>query len=1021
MGVSRGHCYQGIVSGDSNSELKVALGARSAYFSWRMPLRTPWLGAISWDGGQGSGRGEARSGWGLVTMRRLGSLIVFTAICLVLSPTLLANWQLDDVPVCRDVAVQQWPAATPDGFGGALIAWFDGRTSCIYAQRMNEDGQPLWGPNGVPAGSATVASSKPLITGDGGGGAYVVVERDSLYACWDMGLGPCLYIRKIFVSKLSANGSPLWQRRMHIPAAPGSLATDEAPCMISDGEGGVVLVWQATSDTYCWPPCLDCGCEWVNYKVLAQRIDSTGAFQWGDSHVSVFQNTWDSEPNPRIVSDGADGYLVAFEDSPTYGTIDVHAQRVSSGGEVFWGATVFSGAGYASKPVIASDGRHGAIIAWSDGRTNPNYYAQRIDSAGAALWPSGGVPVCVASGSRQDLSIVPGASGNAILSWKETRGGVPSIYAQRLNPTGSAVWTPDGMPLTSSGLQCVEPAQSADFTGGSIVSWIEFPAGSSDALRGIWGDTSGPRFAAGDHGFICRFENGTWSTMSSPTQSTLRGLWGSSVSDVFAVGDQGTVLHWNGSAWQSMSSGTTSDLYGVWGTGPSSVYAVGNQGTIIHFDGSAWGATSYSGGGNFFGISGTSDDNVIAVGDYRLNGYIATFNGSTWSSGADGNYVQYTGVWKSPDNKTFIAVADYSTGRGQGVIRYNAGGGWLTYSTGISLSGGLWGSLWGTSGSNVYALFSSGHVMRFDGASWSAPAQMSVYPMYSLWGTFGSDVYAAGQPCTVMHLEDAGWNFVCGSTGVLTAQRVDSAGAKLWTTNGAQITLSEEEEREPFVTVDAAGFATFAWKDSRNGNWDIYSRRVSIARGPVVGTLLAFYAATPVRGGIAVHWELTEYDEGDGFLISRGGGVGDPSWKEIEPSVEREGLLFDFVDSDGEPGSTYRYRVGIQSAAGIRFLFETEAVKMPVLPVALYQNVPNPFNPSTRIRYYLPEPARVDLSVYDVAGRRVIRLVDCDQPMGMHEVSWNGIGSKGPCAGGIYFCRLSAGKKMLSKKMVLLK
>jgi len=955
-------------------------------------------------------------------MRSLCSLSLLAVACLVLSPALLANWQLDDVPVCTDVALQQLPAATFDGFGGALIAWVDGRTSCVYAQRINADGQPLWGPNGVPAGAATVASSKPQITADGCGGAYVVFERDSLYGCWDMGLGPCLYIHKIFVSRLSASGELLWQRRLHGPAAAGTMMTDEAPSMVSDGHGGVVIVWQATSDLYCVPACMDCGCYWIHYAVLAQRVDSAGAFQWGDSHVDVFESLWDSQPYPRIVSDGADGYIVTFGELPTYGTVHLFAQRLSAGGEALWGPTgkmVFAGGGYESHPVIVPDSLHGAVIAWSDGHGNPSYYAQRIDSAGVALWPSGGVPVCASSGARQDLRMVPGAPGNAILAWTETRGGVSSVYAQRIDPSGSAVWAPGGESLTSSGLQCAEPVEAADGTGGSIVSWVEFPSGSGHTLRGIWGDVSGPLFAVGDNGLIYRFENGTWSTTSSPTQMTLRGLWGSSASDVFAVGDQGTILHWNGSAWQSMESGTTSDLYGVWGTGPSSVYAVGNRGTIIHFDGSLWGATSYSSGGNFFGISGTSDNDIIAVGDYRLNGYIATYNGSTWSSGPNGNYVQYTGVWKSPDNKIFMAVDDYATGACRGAVRYNVGSGWITSSAGTDRA--VSGSMWGTSASDVYAVFSSGYVMRFDGTNWSAPQQVSVYPLFGVWGASGGDVYAVGQPSTVFRLSDSSWELMYGLGGVLVGQRIDSAGTKLWTNDGARITLSQEEERQPVVIVDPAGLATFAWKDSRNGNWDIYSRRVSVARGPIVGTLLLSYGATPARDGIVVRWQLAEYEAQDRFLISRSDGKGEPTWQAIAPSIESAGLSFDFVDSDGEPGASYRYRVEIKNASGNRLLFETEAVKMPALPLALHQNVPNPFNPSTRIRYYLPEAARVDLSVYDVAGRRVIRLVDCDQPRGVHELTWNGAGPNGSCVSGVYFCRLSAGKKTISKKMVLLK
>ncbi len=952
------------------------------------------------------------------------SLILIAACCTVAAPVLLANWQLDDVPVCTHPAVQQWPAAAPDGSGGTLVAWHDGRTSCIYAQRMDAEGVPLWGPDGVPAGRATFASLKPQITGDGFGGAYVLFERDSLYACWDMGLGPCLYLCKVFVSKLSADGSILWQKRLHIPPAPDGFVTDEAPRMRPDGEGGVVVAWRATNQLQCYPPCVECGCEWVNYDVLAQRIDGTGAFLWGEAHVKLFDNAgYSNAPNPRIVADGAGGFVVTFERSSGYNTGAVYAQRVSGGGELLWGPTgvvVFATAGYPSNPVIAADGYGGSFVAWSGGGTSPGIYAQRLDAAGCLLWPPAGVPVCVASGSREGLRIVPGAPGNVILSWKETRGGIQSIYAQRLDPAGQAVWTPDGMPLNAPGPECVEPVQAADGTGGSIVSWVELPAGYGDALRGIWGDASGPLFAAGDRGLICRIENGELSPMPTPTEATLRGLWGSSSSDVFAVGLEGTILHYDGVSWNEMTSGTAYDLYGIWGTGPDDVYAVGGRGTVLHYDGSAWNSMDYSGEGSFYGISGTSSTNIYIVGMTRYHGLIVRYNGSTWSETANCCYILYTGVWVSPDNQVFAAgvlVSDVSIV--EGIIRYNTGGGWITLPLGIS-SGG-WCSVWGDVASNVYVLLANGYLLRFDGAGWSSPEHISAYPMYDLWGTAGSDVYAAGRRRAIIHQEGSAWETVAGSTGVLMAQRIDSTGTGLWMSNGAQITLSGEEEREPTLAVDEDGFATFAWKDSRGANWDIYSRRVSIARGPIVGTLLASYAATPVRGGIAVHWELTEYDGEDLFLISRSGGSGEPAWRGIEPSIRRVGLSFDFVDFYGEPGLMYRYRVEREGEDGTSLLFETEAVEMPPLPLTLYQNVPNPFNPSTAIRYYLPAAGRITLSVYDVAGRHVRRLVDRTQPAGMHEVTWDGTDANGRCASGVYFYRLETGKQAISKKMVLLR
>jgi hypothetical protein len=90
--------------------------------------------------------------------------------------------------------------------------------------------------------------------------------------------------------------------------------------------------------------------------------------------------------------------------------------------------------------------------------------------------------------------------------------------------------------------------------------------------------------------------------------------------------------------------------------------------------------------------------------------------------------------------------------------------------------------------------------------------------------------------------------------------------------------------------------------------------------------------------------------------------------------------------------------------------------------LALHQNSPNPFNPSTRIAFYLPEPAHVTIDVYDVQGRLVSRLVDGLVPRGEQVVDWNGDNSFGrPVGSGIYFCRLTTGREVLTHKMLLLR
>nr|MBN2276202.1 S8 family peptidase [candidate division Zixibacteria bacterium] len=88
----------------------------------------------------------------------------------------------------------------------------------------------------------------------------------------------------------------------------------------------------------------------------------------------------------------------------------------------------------------------------------------------------------------------------------------------------------------------------------------------------------------------------------------------------------------------------------------------------------------------------------------------------------------------------------------------------------------------------------------------------------------------------------------------------------------------------------------------------------------------------------------------------------------------------------------------------------------------LAQNCPNPFNPVTVIAFGVRERADVRLDVYNLLGRRVACLVDKNLAAGSYRVEWNGTDfDDNPVASGIYFYRMTAGEKVLTRKMMLLK
>jgi C1A family cysteine protease len=128
-----------------------------------------------------------------------------------------------------------------------------------------------------------------------------------------------------------------------------------------------------------------------------------------------------------------------------------------------------------------------------------------------------------------------------------------------------------------------------------------------------------------------------------------------------------------------------------------------------------------------------------------------------------------------------------------------------------------------------------------------------------------------------------------------------------------------------------------------------------------------------------------------------------------------------------------RIRVVARDAAGLAWYDDSDAdftvetdtgiddgVVEPKL--ALFQNVPNPFSPTTRIVYSIPQPAHVTLDVYDVAGRRVARLVDGNRPAGTHRIAWDGTTvDGGRAASGVYFYRLRADGSEIDRRMMLIR
>ncbi|PKN72480.1 MAG: hypothetical protein CVU50_06375 [Candidatus Cloacimonetes bacterium HGW-Cloacimonetes-3] len=88
----------------------------------------------------------------------------------------------------------------------------------------------------------------------------------------------------------------------------------------------------------------------------------------------------------------------------------------------------------------------------------------------------------------------------------------------------------------------------------------------------------------------------------------------------------------------------------------------------------------------------------------------------------------------------------------------------------------------------------------------------------------------------------------------------------------------------------------------------------------------------------------------------------------------------------------------------------------------MFNNYPNPFNPTTNIAFSIPNDGKVKLCVYNIKGQKVKELLNTDMVKGHHKIVWNGR-DKNNCgvSSGIYFFRLESGGQTSVRKAMLMK
>lgn len=369
-----------------------------------------------------------------------------------------AQWTAGGVDVGGTNAVSD-VLVVPDGTGGSIMAWNESTigTDGLAAQRVDASGAPQWGADGVPLVSFPSVNAElgDIVTN---AGAAVFVWQDHRD-------GP--NEPNLFAQSYTALGVRVWSSNGE--AVCDAVYDQFRPVIASDGSTGTIIAWLDTRR--------------FDVDVFAQRMRANGTNQLAFNGVAVYSNPG-VQGGAGVFHTSDDGVLL-FWNEKVNGQYDIRAEKFDEDGvPVGLPITVCGAAGHQYLTAMTDDGAGGVIVGWTDLRTGAeDLYAQRLDADGTLLWAANGVVVCGATGRQGPVKVANDGAGGAIFAWEDHRiTSDPNIFAQRIDATGAAQWLANGVAVCSNGFAQATTAIAADVSGGAFIAWADFRSPFAPAI-----------------------------------------------------------------------------------------------------------------------------------------------------------------------------------------------------------------------------------------------------------------------------------------------------------------------------------------------------------------------------------------------------------------------------------------------------------------------------------------------------------------------------------------------------------